>query len=70
MGKPNDIEGTTPKPVARGGKAAPDGRAGHALQHPGHQKAAEQQAGTAATYSARRAMRRQPGRTTRGDDPC
>ena len=67
MTKPNDVEITAPKPVARGDKAASGSKAGHALQHPGHQKAEDQHAGMAATDSTRQAVRRQPGRTNRGE---
>jgi hypothetical protein len=66
MAKPNDIEGTTPKPVARSDKTAPGRKSGHALQQAGYQKAEEQRAETT-TYPADRAVRRQPGRTTRGE---
>ena len=66
MAKPNDIEGTVPKPVAHGDKSATGRKAGHAIQRSGYQKADEQRAETA-TYPERRTVRRQPGKTTRGE---
>ncbi len=66
MAKPNDIEGTVPKPVAHGDKTVTGRKAGHAIQRSGYQKADEQRAGTV-TYPTGRTVRRQPGKTTRGE---
>ena len=65
MARPNDADDVAPKPVARGDKAAPGRKAGHALQRSGYQKPREQ--GTeGAIYPTGRAVRRQPDRTDRG----
>ena len=66
MVKPKDIEHTVPKPIAYGDKTATSAKGGHAVQRSGYQKADEQRADTV-TYPKRRAVRRQPGKTTRGE---
>jgi hypothetical protein len=66
MVKPNDVERTVPKPVAHGDKTATGATARHAMQRSGYQKADEQGAETV-TYPQSRAVRRQPGKTTRGE---
>ena len=62
---PSDPQDRAPKPVARGDTAASHSKAGHTLQRSGDQKP-DEQATKDAMYPAGRAVRRQPGRTSRG----